>query len=175
MSELAGGLDASVAEKGANFSAGQVARCCRDCAEKGANFPAGQVTRCCRDCAEMARRRPCRSLSQVQLICLARVLLKRTPLVLMDEATASVDLKTDALVQASTHPASKAEPNLRRESDAQDGQYTSVAASAHARLCASALLRYGRDDPSLTCVTRVRRRRSATRYVGRRSSRSPTV
>ena len=33
VSELAGGLDASVAEKGANFSAGQVTRLRRDCAE----------------------------------------------------------------------------------------------------------------------------------------------
>lgn len=40
------------------------------------------------------------SAGQVQLLCLARVLLKQPTLVFMDEATASVDLKTDALVQA---------------------------------------------------------------------------
>jgi ABC-type multidrug transport system fused ATPase/permease subunit len=39
------------------------------------------------------------SAGEVQLLCLARVLLKRPPLVFMDEATASVDLATDATVQ----------------------------------------------------------------------------
>ena len=39
------------------------------------------------------------SAGTVQLICLARVLLKRPKLLFMDEATASVDLATDTLVQ----------------------------------------------------------------------------
>jgi len=39
------------------------------------------------------------SAGQVQLLCLARVLLKEPTIVFMDEATASVDLKTDSLVQ----------------------------------------------------------------------------
>ena len=45
------------------------------------------------------------SLGQVQLLCLARVLLKQPVLVLMDEATASVDLKTDDLVQQTVRAA----------------------------------------------------------------------
>ena len=39
------------------------------------------------------------SAGEVQLICLARVLIKRPSIIFMDEATASVDLATDAHVQ----------------------------------------------------------------------------
>jgi len=39
------------------------------------------------------------SVGTVQLICLARVLLKKPKIIFMDEATASVDLETDSLVQ----------------------------------------------------------------------------
>ena len=39
------------------------------------------------------------SAGTVQLLCLARVLLKKPQLIFMDEATASVDLATDTLVQ----------------------------------------------------------------------------